>query len=545
MNRPPHQDAIDALYKELCEGDKSNGNGNGDHKHAGVAAFRNDAEILAKCRSAKNSAKFADLYETGDTHAYHGGNASNADFALIEMFRFYTQAADQIDRLMRGSALSRPKWNENRVGKTWLRDSIDNALTRDFDAYSWPDGASLNTGGGEPDGTNFDSFTSPPIGVGVVNESFSLPFRTAKQISEETPQDTEWLVFPYLAKGTITEVAGAIKKSGKTTFLTCLARKVLDGAQFMNGLTSKTGIVFLTEQGPRSFRKALQTAGLEDREDFHVLYWHDVIGMAWAEVVAAASEHARKVGAELLIVDVISRWVGLEGDSENSAGSATEAMRPLKEAVSSGLTVAYARHDRKGGGDVGESGRGSSQFGGDVDQMLHLKRPEGNMRNTIRVLEALGRFSDETPESVSIEFDPESGEYRCLGESGAVAEQDAMRTICEFLPVTHVAAWETKEVVEAAGKKEIKRSVCIAALNKLTEAETICRIGEGKKGSPYRYYKPLPEDEEFLGAEKDSFTTPTPREQTKNKNPKPTCEHGATIGNRCIFCEKEQDIERF
>jgi hypothetical protein len=60
-----------------------------------------------------------------------------------------------------------------------------------------------------------------------------------------------------------------------------------------------------------------------------------------------------------------------------------------------GLTVVYLRHDRKGGGEVGESGRGSSQIGGDADQLLQLTRPTGgNARATVRVLSAVGRFMD-------------------------------------------------------------------------------------------------------------------------------------------------------
>jgi hypothetical protein len=49
-------------------------------------------------------------------------------------------------------------------------------------------------------------------------------------------------------------------------------------------------------------------------------------------------------------------------------------------AGSAGLAVLMLRHERKGGGEVGESGRGSSAFAGAVDVILQLKRPEGNTR---------------------------------------------------------------------------------------------------------------------------------------------------------------------
>ena len=52
---------------------------------------------------------------------------------------------------------------------------------------------------------------------------------------------------------------------------------------------------------------------------------------------------------------------------------------------------------------MGESGRGSSAFGGAVDLVLNLRRPDGNTRGTLRVLKALSRF-DETPPELVVEL---------------------------------------------------------------------------------------------------------------------------------------------
>jgi hypothetical protein len=95
----------------------------------------------------------------------------------------------------------------------------------------------------------------------------------------------------------------------------------------------------------------------------------------------------------------LPQWAGIHGDGENSAGEALAAMAPLQEAASQHhLAVVIARHERKSGGDVGNSGRGSSAFAGAVDIVLSLRRPEGNTRPTLRVIHALSRF-DETPDS--------------------------------------------------------------------------------------------------------------------------------------------------
>jgi len=489
-----NQSALDALHSKLCEDDKRNGNG-----HAGHAVFRTNEEILAKCRAASNAPKFSALYDEGDALAYHGGDASSADFSLIRMFRFYTQDAEQIDQLMQGSALQRTKWNESRSGKTWLRYSIDNALRENFETYPWPvDKETRDTNFVSSEYKNGGSDETKPV----------LKFCTGRKIAESVPEETEWIVAPWFAAGAITEISGPIKAAGKTTFTAHACRKVLDGAPFMGGATERGAVVYLTEQAPASFRKVIEAAKL-DSDDFHVLYWHEARDIAWPALVKAAADHAESVGARLLVVDVLSRWCGLEGDGENSTGAALEAMAPLKEAAGRGLAVVYLRHDRKSGGEVGQSGRGSSQFGGDADQLIQISRPSGNdARPTVRVLEAIGRFGDDTPAKVNIELHNE--EYRVLGDAAAFARENAMRTVCEVLPATPSEAIESSEVVTRATDKGCKRTAVTSALKDLAEANTIVRIGAGKKGDPHRYYKPLPGEEPqpgFYSSEPPIYST--------------------------------------
>src|SRR5215217_404536 len=95
-----------------------------------------DKQIIEKCRAAVNAARFSDLFDHGDTSA-NDGDASGTDFALLGILKYYTQDPDQLDTLMRLSALARPKWDENRAGRTWLRYSIDNALKDVGKVYDW------------------------------------------------------------------------------------------------------------------------------------------------------------------------------------------------------------------------------------------------------------------------------------------------------------------------------------------------------------------------------------------------------------------------
>ena len=227
-------------------------------------------------------------------------------------------------------------------------------------------------------------------------------FTTARAISEKTPEAIPWIVTGYVAERAITEAAGKAKVAGKTTLLLHLTGRVLDGAPFLGMTTTASPVVYLTEQHATTFREQLRRAHLLDREDLSILSYWDVAGRPWAEIAGLAIAEAERIGARLLVVDTLSQFAGLEGDSENNAGSALAALEPLQRAAAKGLGVIVARHERKGGGEVGESGRGSSAFTGGVDVVLSIRRPEGHHRSTIRSIEALSRF-EETPASLLFE----------------------------------------------------------------------------------------------------------------------------------------------
>jgi hypothetical protein len=312
-----------------------------------------------------------------------------------------------------------------------------------------------------------------------------LLFRSAREIAEAATEDAAWILDGYIAEGAITEIDGKIKSAGKTTLATYFCRAALDGHAFVGRAAGQTPIVYLTEQSPATFVQALKRADLLDREDFRALFWHDTIGVPWPEIVAAARAEAKRIGAKLLIVDTVGQFSGVRGDAENNAGTAHEAMAPLQEAAAAdSLAVVVLRHDRKSGGDVGDSGRGSSAFSGAVDVVLQLSRPEGQSRPGVRVLKSLSRF-DETPETLVIEL-TEAG-YVALGDAEAVATQEARTAVLKAAPDNEGAALKEAELIAAAG---VKRTVGQEVLREHLAAGLMVRIGGGKRGDPYRYWRP-------------------------------------------------------
>jgi DNA-binding PadR family transcriptional regulator len=89
-----------------------------------------DAEVLGLLENARNGHTFAMIYA-----GVKGTLASDSelDMSLANRVAFYTQDADQIERLMRGSGCARPKWDKHR---TYLKDTIRKAVGGLTNTYS-------------------------------------------------------------------------------------------------------------------------------------------------------------------------------------------------------------------------------------------------------------------------------------------------------------------------------------------------------------------------------------------------------------------------
>lgn len=85
-----------------------------------------DQQILDKARDAANGAEFRRLYDLGDTSSY-GGDHSSADLALCNLLAFWTGCdTSRMERLFRGSALYRKKWDRPDYRERTISRAISN-----------------------------------------------------------------------------------------------------------------------------------------------------------------------------------------------------------------------------------------------------------------------------------------------------------------------------------------------------------------------------------------------------------------------------------
>ena len=281
---------------------------------------------------------------------------------------------------------------------------------------------------------------------------------------------------------------------------------MLDGREFLGYPTRRAKAIYVTEQSRETFTDALRRAGMHLRgEELQLLFRSDLGGVTWPQLVA----QTRVDGYDVCVFDTIGKLAGIK--NENDAGEWATAMTPLNDLAASGRAVIVDRHDRKSGGEVGDSGRGSSQASGDVDIILALRRPEGNQPSNRRVVEALSRYA-QTPDKVVIEL-TDAG-YALLGGDEAVAQSDALSFVCNLLGnklQTNSFPASSADLLER-GKRERGLSAWAvrSALGTLVGRGELVVTGRGVKGDPHVYDRP-PEPPSS-GPEANSFGTPTPKQ---------------------------------
>lgn len=309
-------------------------------------------------------------------------------------------------------------------------------------------------------------------------------FQTAAELAEDEESELKVFAFPGLAAAAICLITGKIKISGKTTYVLAQCRALIDGLPFLGHPTIKTRVVYLTEQPKPSFKLALKRAGLLGSKRLTFLSFNQTRGKPWGEVVRAAVEECRRQKAHVLVVDTLSQFAGLKADEENQTGAALRAMEPLQTAaIAQGLAVEVVLHERKAGGNLVDSGRGSSAYGGAVDTILNLSRPLGNHPNNLRVLQGITRLED-VPEQLMIEL-TDSGEYVVKGTSLAVAEDAAREAILKTLPKKKSESLSLEQICE---QTKTTRQTAQRVLKTLRGQGTIQRSGTGTRGDCHRYF---------------------------------------------------------
>lgn len=483
------QDALNVAYKQFFGSDNPSSK-TSEGNASGISPLT-DEGLIAEAERI-NGEKFRKLFYDGNISDY--GDTGNARSALIGIVRWFANDDhDQIERIMRRSNLDHARDDEPRKGEPRLRYEIGRLTEIPLSNY-------YEIGGNIPpefvschyrtpldrkqNETGDDELVSCHGGGANDRKQNNLEFKSVQTIIEECGDEPDWIAHGFIARDWLTDLAGPAKKSGKTTLVMYLVRCILDGRPFLDYLTTKTNVVYLTEQAS-SVVEAIKKASLDkDNEGLSILQWKDTRDRSWTDLVEEVVQHAKDVDAGLIIVDTLNRFAGLKGEDENNAGAVAEVMAVLMAAAQEhNVAMLSIRHANKEG-----KARGSTQFDHDVDALFELQPYGGNGNENMRVLEGIGR-SDDIPSKLSIELRDDG--YHNLGSGDSVRFKMAVRAIREVVSTnaetpTHGPALLEKVrdeygVAEKTGRR---------ALAWLCDQGDLVRTGEGKRGEPHMFHMP-------------------------------------------------------
>jgi hypothetical protein len=276
-------------------------------------------------------------------------------------------------------------------------------------------------------------------------QDFAAAVSTVRAFMLEKSPDPEWGIRGFFAKGVITQVTAKIK-DGKTVLVRLMMRAVSSGeSTFLGQTVTPMKVFYLTEENENTIRKGLAKLGLTDTENMCVVPRNRVMKLKldWPTLVARSVEYCKAHGIDVLVVDTLARFSGVK--DENDSVEAMRAMEPLTAAAAEGLAIVVVSHDRKSGGEPGDSGRGSSAWGGEMDIILGL-RVVTKRSDPQRMLVSGGRYDDDTPSELVIELTDQG--YVSRGEPKTVKVEDERQALLDCIPLGRSRAKKWTDVLE-------------------------------------------------------------------------------------------------
>jgi hypothetical protein len=396
------QDLVDELLRQMQAADQPQTNGHvRTAKGPPTSAGPSDEQVIGKCRSAENSAKFEALFDRGDT-AGHGGDESVADLALLGILTFYTQDAAQLDRIFSASALGRrPKW---RNRPDYRRRTIETALQNVGEIYDW----------GRQGGRRLVSSSSNSIGDVSDDDTNEDDLEVVWFADLGEPKEREYLIekigvkgYPIVAFG-----AGGVAKSF-AMLAAGIAIASSSGADHWLGLrVLEHGYVlyldFELDAGEQHRRVRDLCAGLSVPIPKRLAYVSGV-GISPERAFKKARAFVQRYRAKAVIID--SMGLAMAGDMERGRDVLafhSQLINPLRRAGATPFIVDHEGKLQAGEKHKDKAPIGSAYKAWAVRNVLQFQLEEHDKENSaldIRVRQTKTNFAPVVPFGVRFTFE--------------------------------------------------------------------------------------------------------------------------------------------
>ncbi len=394
-------------------------------------------DILKRLGIGKSKEKFNGLYYGGDITGYQ--SPSEADLALCGLLARHTQDPKQIDRIFRGSALFRGKWDKKYGdGSTYGSRTIDKIL---------------KSQGGE-------------------RLMLMKGYTAAELILSDFPA-IQWVVEKLLAEGLI--ILAGKPKTGKSWMVLNLAIAIAIGLKFLGKfITTKGTVLYLAlEDSPRRLKARLESVlqNEEPPENLHLITGWKKIGFGGLEMLRKWIADHKDV--RLIIIDTLAKIRREAKKASTPYGDDYSAIEELKQiADDNGIAIMVVHHLRKAvADDPLDMVSGTTGLTGAADTIAVLTKSRGYADAELIIV---GRDIDE--QCLALNFDKENTRWCYKGSTEEYQLPPERHKILEALKKKE-GPMSTNQIAKKVGKRVSNVS---NQLPKLVEQGFIKRTGFGE-----------------------------------------------------------------
>jgi replicative DNA helicase len=258
----------------------------------------------------------------------------------------------------------------------------------------------------------------------------------------------EWLLHGFIPKATTTLIH-ALGGKGKTRLMYDFIYSLASGQEWQGFNVTKQAkiLIIQTDEQPADMTAALEMRGIN--ESFNISYktkWSiDHIPQLYKEV--------EREQYDLILIDSLASISKFSTVSENDAEFARPILLLNKIACDFGTSIIMIHHSSKQG-----EARGTTATYNAVSQVLQLKSdPNNNRPDSLDRILLIQKSRARRPASYKLEFNPEDGSWRCLGEdnqstlSGVDPLQGSKDVILNFLENNKGKKYENHDLAESVG----------------------------------------------------------------------------------------------